>query len=132
MIGEQTSSIATVLRNKQNAQDFWEKVLNGGDFELIETLLAPGYTFNGKPSAPSGTVGWLKSIRTAAPDAYFRLESLVGANDTVAVRWTLTATTGGVKTMLTGENILTFNDQGQCTTNWQSMGTPDFAHPVSD
>ena len=131
MIGEASSPIDTVLRNKKRAQDFWEKVLNGGQFDLIGKLLAPNYTFNGHPSPAAGTAAWLKAVREAAPDTFFRIESMVGANDTVAIRWTVTATADGKKTMLTGENVLTFNADGQCTSNWQSMGTQEFAHVVS-
>ena len=132
MIGEASSPIDTVLRNKQIAQKFWSDVLNGGDFDQIANVLAPNYTFNGVPSAAEGTVGWLKGIREAAPDTFFRLEGMIGANDTVAVRWTVTVTAEGERTMLTGENVLKFNADGQCVSNWQSMGTPDFAHVLSN
>ena len=107
------------------------KVLNGGEFDLIAEMLAPDYTFNGHPAPADGTAAWLKGVRAAAPDTFFRLESMIGANDTVAVRWTVTGTAAGRTTMLTGENVLTFNADGKCTSNWQSMGSPEFAHVVS-
>ena len=131
MIGETSTPIEIVLRNKQNTQDFWIKVLNGGQYDLIAKLLSPDYTFNGHPSPADGTAAWLKGLREAAPDTYFHLESMVGAGDSVAVRWTVSATAQGTKTMLTGENVLTFNADGLCVSNVQSMGTAEFAHVLS-
>ncbi|MEX2132358.1 MAG: ester cyclase [Pseudohongiellaceae bacterium] len=123
--------IATVLRNKKLTQDFWIQVLNGANYDLIDTTLAPTYTYNGHPSKASGTKIWLQGLHAMAPDLYFRIESLSGANDTVIIRWTLTATVTGKFGMLTGENVLVWNADGQCVSNWQSMGTPAYVHEIS-
>lgn len=131
MIGDTSSPIENVLRNKGRTQEFWIKVLNGGQYDLVEKLLAPDYSYNGKPSAPESTANWIKSLREAAPDTFFRVESLTGAHDTVAIRWTMTATVEGKKAMLTGENVLTFNEEGLCVSNWQSMGSAEFAIVLS-
>ena len=131
MIGEKSCPTEIVLRNKKLAQEFWIDVLKGGQYDKISEMLSSDYTFNGHPSPADGTAAWLKGLRDAAPDTFFRVECLVGANDTLAVRWTVTATAQGKSTMLTGENILTFNAEGKCTSNWQSMGTADFAHVIA-
>lgn len=128
MIGKTSSPVDTVLRNKELAQTIWMKILNGGEVDLIAGMMAPNYTYNGQPSPADATAGWLKSLRESAPDTYFRIEGLIGAHDTVALRWTLTGTTDGKRMILTGENILTFDPDGLLVSNWQSMGTPDFAH----
>lgn len=125
MVGDQSCAIATVLRNKKIAQDFWVRVFNQGDLDYIDQTLAPSYTYNGEPGGADGLKKWVTALRTAMPDLYFRLESLVGAHDTVALRWTLSGTREGKEVFLTGENVLVFDDDGRALSNWQYLGTPD-------
>ncbi|MEM9305205.1 MAG: nuclear transport factor 2 family protein, partial [Pseudomonadota bacterium] len=66
MIGDASSPIDTVLRNKKLVQQFWIQVLNGGDYDLIAKMLAPDYTYNGHPSPAEGTAKWLEGLRSAA------------------------------------------------------------------
>ncbi len=127
MTTDASKPIDTVLRNKKNTQDFWIKVLNGGDYSLIDKMLAPDYQYQGHPSSHSGTETWLKGLKAADPNAFFLIESIVGANDTTSIRWTLFGTFQAKQGMITGENFLTWNSDGQCSSNWQSMGSPDFA-----
>ena len=124
MVGDQSCAIATVLRNKKTVQNFWVKVFNEGDLDFIDQTLAPSYTYNGEPAGADGLKAWVQSLRTAMPDLFFRVESLVGAHDTVAIRWTLSGTQEDQEIFLTGENVLVFDDQGLALSNWQFLGTP--------
>ncbi|REJ83323.1 MAG: hypothetical protein DWQ30_06885 [Acidobacteria bacterium] len=128
MIGESSCPIATVLRNKRTAQQFWTRVFNDGDLDYIDQTLAPGDTYNGSPGGADGLKAWVKALRSAMPDLFFRVESLLGAHDTVAIRWTLSGTRDGKEVFLTGENVLVFDDDGRAVSNWQFLGTPDLTH----
>ena len=130
MLGEASGPIAVVLRNKKVAQEFFTRVLNNQELDLVEKTIAPGYTFNGVASNAAELAGWVKALHESMPDLYFRIEGLLGAHDTVAIRWTLTGTREGKATFLSAENILVFDDDGRTVSNWQFLGTGAQLLPV--
>lgn len=129
MTTEQLTETQIVLRNKRAAEIIWTSILNDVDTDLVASMMSPDYTYNGAPATAEGNVEFIKMLHTAAQNTYFRIEGMIGAHDTVALRWTLTADHDGSSYMLTGENVLTFTDEGLLESNWQSMGSPDFVHP---
>jgi len=122
------NELRNVLRNKKTAEVIWTSILNDVDVDQVAAMISPDYTYNGAPTTPAANVAFIKQLHTAADNTYFRLEGLIGAHNTVALRWTMTADRDGSTYMVTGENVLAFTDDGLLVSNWQSMGAPDFAH----
>ena len=118
------NELRNVLRNKKAAETIWTSILNDVDVDKVASMMSPDYTYNGSPTTAAANVAFIKQLHTAAENTYFRLEGLIGAHNTVALRWTLTADRDGASYMLTGENVLAFTDDGLLASNWQSMGSP--------
>ena len=125
---EQLTETQIVLRNKKAAETIWTSILNDVDTDLVASMLSPDYTYNGEPATAEGNVEFVRMLHSAAQNTYFRIEGMIGAHSTVAPRWALTADHDDSSYMLTGQNVLTFTDDGLLESNWQSMGSPAFAH----
>lgn len=101
--------------NKSLTVKFFEQVFNQKNYGLVASLLSPDYQFNGVPTSAAGTVAWAKSLHDKFPDLQFVIETILGEDEKVALRWRLITAQGYV----TGTNILVFvngkalsNDQG--------------------
>ena len=85
--------------NETLAREFYE-VLNTGDMELLDKILAPDWAE--RPLAPGqvpGRDGYKPIVaffRTAFPDVNFTLEDVIAAGDKVTVRTTVTGTHQGM------------------------------------
>lgn len=112
-----------VERNKQAAQQFFDRVFNHGDMSAVASL-APNYTYNGQAMTPDSLIGWVNGMRAAIPDLHFTIEDILGEGDKIALRWRMNgATTAGgapVAIVTTGTNIMTFNADGQAVSNYQN------------
>ena len=84
-------------------------------------MIGPDYTFNGSPTTAEGTKAWAKSLRAKFPDLRFTIETILGEDEKVALRWRLVGTDkeSGVRGYVLGTNILVIvdskaisNDQG--------------------
>jgi steroid delta-isomerase-like uncharacterized protein len=86
--------------NKRVVIRFVEEVMNGGDLDAADELVAPDHE-NHDPTAPEvrgGSEGIKELIgmyRSAFPDIRFTTGEMICEGDTVAHRWTLTGTHRG-------------------------------------
>lgn len=76
-----------------------ELVVNGGQMELVDELIAPEYiNYSGPPGSPQGPAairGYLKLLKGAFPDRKVKNEMLLCTGDYVIVRSTVTGTSTG-------------------------------------
>ena len=80
---------ATLIRR------FYERVVNAGHVELLETMLAADFQAHG-PSRPLDSVRQtILRLREQFPDLSVRIHELVADGDHVAVRWTFSGTDSG-------------------------------------
>jgi len=79
-----------VGRNKELVRRFFEEVLNRGDLDRIDDLVAPGYTLTAVgfpgPMDREGHKGFVAALRAAFPDWEETVEELVGEGDRVVAR----------------------------------------------
>jgi len=126
--------MSNVERNKATASNFFDEVFNKGNFAVLSSL-SPNYLYNGATQNADGFIGWVKGMRAKMPDLNFTIDTILGEDDKVALRWRMRGTTaadggtpGGVAIETTGTNIFTFDDQGLCLTNTQN-GFASFTVP---
>jgi predicted ester cyclase len=111
-------------RNKKSTEEFFQKVFNEGDMSVVDTLLAPGYKYNGHAGPVASTKMWAQGLRQKFPDLHFAVEAILAEDDKVALRWRMTGTDtqSGIKVTASGTNILVFVN-GQAVSNDQGGGT---------
>lgn len=86
--------------NKAVVRRFVEEVINAGDLDAADELIAPDHV-NHDPTAPETSPGpeGIKQLigmyRKAFPDIHFHIEEMISEGDTVAHRWTFTGTHEG-------------------------------------
>lgn len=86
--------------DKRAVRRFVEEVINGGDLEAADELIAPGHV-NHDPTTPEvragpeGIKGLIGMYRSAFPDIHFTTGEMICEGDTVAHRWTFTGTHQG-------------------------------------
>ena len=86
--------------NKRVVRRFVEEVMNGGDLEAADELIAPDHV-NHDPTAPEvlpgpeGIKELIGMYRSAFPDIHFTTGEMICEGDTVAHRWTFTGTHRG-------------------------------------
>jgi predicted ester cyclase len=85
-------------QNKQNARRIFEEVMNRGNLQLVNELVADDYRLREPEGLPAGREGMLtlvQAYRTAFPDLRTTVEEMIAEGDTVAVRWSGTGTQSG-------------------------------------
>ena len=87
-------------KKKDVVRRFVEEVMNGGDLEAADELVAPGHVNRGPtapavPPGPEGVKELIGMYRAAFPDIRFETGEMVCEGDTVAYRWTFTGTHQG-------------------------------------
>jgi steroid delta-isomerase-like uncharacterized protein len=83
--------------NKQVVQRFYDEVVNRGDLEALEELMATDYVEHGNPSG-SGIDGFKRffvGLGQAFPDLRITVEELIAEGDRVVARVTVRATHQG-------------------------------------
>ena len=85
---------------KEVVRRFVDEVMNGGDLDLADELIAPDHvnhdpTAPDVPSGPGGIKQLISMYRSAFPDLHFETGEMICEGDTVAHRWTLTGTHEG-------------------------------------
>ena len=87
------------MDNKAIIRQLFEKVLNNGDLDFLDEIIADNYVdHNPLPDAPPGPEGVrykVKALRNAFPDIRFVLESLAAEGGIVAARYHWTGTQKG-------------------------------------
>ncbi len=90
---------ATEAENKAQFRRAYEELLNGGNLEVAEDLVAPEFLNHeappGRDRGPESMRGLATMLRTAFPDLHFTIEELVAEGDTVAGRLTMSGTHRG-------------------------------------
>ena len=88
----------SIEEHKQAVMRLFEEVMNKGDLQAVDELVADDYRLTDPPGFPSGKEG-LRALanmyRTGAPDLHMTVEQMIAEGDQVAVRWTATGTHTG-------------------------------------
>ena len=96
-------------------------VLNTGDWDHLDDLLAPDFVAHGSGAETTGIEGWKQFIRTlsAGKDVHATISELIADGDWVAERWTVRAsdTTTGEQTLWQGMTIHRFAN-GKLQEDW--------------
>jgi steroid delta-isomerase-like uncharacterized protein len=87
-------------RNKELAYRVIEDVWSGGNFELVDELLASDFVGHpgglGEPfTGPGAAKEFIGRLREAFPDITFVVEDMISQGQVVASRWTATGTHDG-------------------------------------
>lgn len=107
--------------NKALMARFFQQVFNEGDMAIVDAVIGPDYKYNGHPTSAADTKAWAQSLRSKYPDLHFVIETMLGEDDKVALRWRMLCTDpqSGQKVSATGTNIIVIvnhqaisNDQG--------------------
>lgn len=86
--------------NKEIVRRMIEEGFNEDNLDLADELVAEEFVLHeaGQEEpirGPEGMKEFLRTYRTAFPDAHIQIEELVGEGDTVVARWTATGTHDG-------------------------------------
>jgi len=85
--------------NKENVRRFIEEVFNRQNLDIVHELIADDYVVNGvggqQLRGPDGVRMMIAMYTTAFPDLHMTIDDLIGEGDTVACRFTTTATHQG-------------------------------------
>jgi ketosteroid isomerase-like protein len=86
----------TTERNKAVVRRFITEVLAGGNLDLLDELLAPGYINRPMGTDLAAFKGALAGMATALPRRRFDIEDLIAEGDAVVARFAaeMTSTTG--------------------------------------
>ena len=89
----------SVEENKALFRRTYEELLNRGDLDVADELVAPEFINHeappGRDRGPESMRGLAAMLRTAFPDLHFEIEELVAEGDTVAGRLTMSGTHEG-------------------------------------
>ena len=109
--------------NKSLTVKFFEQVFNQQNYDLVKVLISPNYKFNGVATTADQTVAWAKSLHAKYPGLHFSIETILGEDEKVALRWRMDVTepNSKLKGYVSGTNILVFVS-GQALTNDQAGG----------
>ena len=102
--------------NKQKLRLFVDAVLNAGQLELIDELIAADYLGHLHCCTPVVVIGrdgvrlLVSSNRRTHPDVQFTIADLIAEDDRVAVRWRTSAPPPGIQ-----------STKDQCALCWQGL-----------
>ena len=89
----------SVEENKALFRRTYEELLNRGDLDVADELVAPMFINHeappGRDSGPESMRGLATMLRTAFPDLHFEIEDMVAEGDMVAGRLTMSGTHEG-------------------------------------
>jgi steroid delta-isomerase-like uncharacterized protein len=88
----------SIEKNKEVVRRLIEDVINGGDLEAFDELIAADYVDLADVGDPVGRDEYrelVRETRAAMPDLHMVIEATVAEGDTVAVRFRATATHAG-------------------------------------
>lgn len=98
--------------NKAITQSYFNNVINDGNLELIDEIIAPTFVmhFPLLPNPVRGQEGFkhfVTMLRTAFPDIRYTLEREMADQDMAAIRWTMAATHQGqfLSTAASGNSV---------------------------
>lgn len=84
-------------QNKAVVRRFMIEVLQGGDFDAFEDVVAPNYVNPAMGDADRGTFKGILSTMRAGISMHFDIEELLAEGDGVVARFSLEVTRGGEK-----------------------------------
>jgi steroid delta-isomerase-like uncharacterized protein len=81
--------------NQAIARRYYYEIMNGANYSVIDKLMTRDFVFHAPPIRPLELEGFQQLIscfHKAFPDVYYNLETLIGEENKVAVKWTAYAT----------------------------------------
>jgi steroid delta-isomerase-like uncharacterized protein len=87
-------------QNKQLIRRAVEEVWNGGNFDVVDELVASDFIVHAalpedEVHGPEGAKQYFAMLRQAFPDLHFTIEEQIADGDRVVTRWTATGTHTG-------------------------------------
>lgn len=77
----------SVDQNKSIIRNLYEEILNKGQWELLEPVIAEDYIGVGGQKGPLAFAATVQGLREGFPDIQWTVEDLVAEGDKVTVRW---------------------------------------------
>ena len=74
-------------QNKSIIRNLYEEILNKGQWELLEPIIAEDYIGVGDQKGPLAFAATVQGLRQGFPDIQWTVEDLVAEGDKVTVRW---------------------------------------------
>lgn len=86
------SMTQTPEKNKETIRRLYEDLLNHGELELLDQVIADDYIGIYGQKGPQAFAETIRGLRQGFPDIQWTIEDLVAEGDRVAARWTWQAT----------------------------------------
>jgi hypothetical protein len=77
--------------NKAGVERYFIEVLQNQKTDLIPNMLAPNYTFNGKPASVAGNEEFVAFLQSQYPGFHYDILNTFGMDDKVIITWRLVA-----------------------------------------
>ena len=81
------STISTAEKHQAAIRELYESILNTGQLERLDQLVAGDYIGGPGQHGPAGFAQIIRELRHGFPDIHWTIEDLVAAGDRVAIRW---------------------------------------------
>jgi steroid delta-isomerase-like uncharacterized protein len=86
--------------NKAIIRRFVDEVINGGNVELVDQLVAPNYAVHDqsnpdRPNGIDGVKGFIQMFKGGLSEWKYTIEGMMAENDSVMYRWTMEAVHSG-------------------------------------
>jgi predicted SnoaL-like aldol condensation-catalyzing enzyme len=115
-------AITPEARNAAAVWTFFDQLFNKGNTSIV-SVLGPNYKYNGSSQNNQAFTNWVLALRKLYSDMNVTFVTSVAQGNAVAVRWHMTGSHDGGTAAdqwsvdAYGNNVFTFDDQGQCLTN---------------
>jgi SnoaL-like polyketide cyclase len=119
--------------NAQVIRRFFEEVFTKGNFDYIDEIIGPDYTFNGRPSSAERTKTWAKRKRKRYKNIKFQIERLTAVGRIVTFGWIMRGEdteSFGEEVVRMGSSELAFRN-GRCVANRQSEAETNNTPPIA-
>ena len=115
--------------NVEIIERFFREVFDRGNFDYIDDIIDPQYTFNGSPTSAESTKQWARKKRTKYRNLRFQIAITNVQDDSLSVKWEMSGDleAGGEPVVKKGLNQLIFR-AGRCISNYQTDSDTDHGH----
>jgi hypothetical protein len=108
-------------------------VFTTGNFDYIDEIIGPDYSFNGHPSSAERTKTWAKRKRKRYKNIKFQIDRLTAVGPTVSFDWMMRGEdteSFGEEVVRMGSSELTFRN-GRCVANRQREAETNNTPPMA-
>jgi len=95
-ISKEAQMKSDTVRNKETIKKLFEEYINNDETNSLDKIFSDDYIGPNGEKGPEGFAGVINSLKKGFPDIQYRVEDLIGENETVAVHWVWNGTHEGV------------------------------------